>query len=351
MAKFDVENMVTERVIAMLEEGNIPWNKPWFGAKNGAFSHKTGKPYSLLNQILLGDDHEYTTKAEIRRHKNAKLRKGSKPKQVVFWKFYPRTVTLEDGTEEEHNFAILRYYNVFDIADVDGMAPRERRKIGTAEADEQAEEIVENYVAKSGVRISRNGVSNEAFYNPTSDCIVVPELDQYDETAEYYSTLFHEMTHSTGHKSRLDRLESSAYFGDDDYSKEELVAELGAASLVNYCGLEVPESFRNSVAYIQGWLKALKDDKKLIISAAGRAQKAVNYILGDTAEIDEAETEKVEKPENAVEVLEEAEKTAEEPKTEEQTEQPKIEEVPTVTEQSVEELNATKAVGEQLEFM
>ena len=105
-------------------------------------------------------------------------------------------------------------------------------------------------------------------------------MKQFAETAEYYSTAFHELTHSTGHHSRLNRLEKFTFFGTEAYSKEELVAEIGAAALVNAAGLETASSFRNSTAYIQNWLSVLKNDKRFIVSAAGKAEKAVNLILG-----------------------------------------------------------------------
>lgn len=107
----------------------------------------------------------------------------------------------------------------------------------------------------------------------------MPEFAQYTSISEYYSTLFHKLTHSTGHVSRLNRLSKEAHFGSEAYSKEELIAELGAAFLVNHVGLETDGSFRNSAGYIQSWLKALKDDKRLIVSAAGKADKAVAMIL------------------------------------------------------------------------
>ena len=117
-------------------------------------------------------------------------------------------------------------------------------------------------------------------YRPSTDEIVLPIRKQFVSTAEYYSTVFHELTHSTGHKSRLNRLDRTAFFGTEAYSKEELVAEIGAATLVNFCGLETPASFRNNAAYIQNWLQVLKNDTRFIVSAAGKAEKAVNLILG-----------------------------------------------------------------------
>lgn len=121
---------------------------------------------------------------------------------------------------------------------------------------------------------------DRAYYRPATDTVVLPIRKQFMSTAEYFSTAFHELVHSTGHKSRLDRLDRVAAFGSEDYSKEELIAEIGAAALVNHTGLETPDSFRNNAAYIQNWLQVLKDDKRFIVSAAGKAEKAVNLILG-----------------------------------------------------------------------
>ena len=121
---------------------------------------------------------------------------------------------------------------------------------------------------------------DRAFYRPTTDSITLPLMAQFTATAEYYSTAFHELTHSTGHASRLNRLEKVAFFGTEAYSKEELVAEIGASALVNHAGLETSRSLRNSVAYIQNWLSVLKNDKRFIVSAWGKAEKAVNLILG-----------------------------------------------------------------------
>ena len=125
--------------------------------------------------------------------------------------------------------------------------------------------------------------SNKAFYSPSYDRVVVPMKEQYENINEYYSTTFHELTHSTGHKSRLDRLETGAIasFGSETYSKEELVAEIGSASLMNMLGIETPQTFKNSTAYIQNWLQVLKNDNRFIVSASSKAEKAVNYILGE----------------------------------------------------------------------
>ena len=147
-----------------------------------------------------------------------------------------------------------------------------------AEALDVAQDIIYDYLSREGVKMTHTE-GDQAFYRPSTDSITLPLLAQFKETAEYYSTAFHELTHSTGHSTRLNRLDKTAYFGSEAYSKEELIAEIGAAALVNHAGLETANSFRNSAAYVQNWLKILRDDKRFIVSAAGRAEKAVNLIL------------------------------------------------------------------------
>ena len=144
-----------------------------------------------------------------------------------------------------------------------------------ASPDEAAEAIITEYAQREGVTIEhREG--DAAFYQPATDRIVLPLLKQFSETAEYYGTAFHEMVHSTGHLKRLARLDTTANFGGEEYSKEELVAEIGSAALVHYAGLETPASFTNSAAYVQNWLTVLKSDKRFIVSAPGQIRKSHN---------------------------------------------------------------------------
>ena len=123
--------------------------------------------------------------------------------------------------------------------------------------------------------------SNEAYYSPSRDTVVVPMKEQYQHINEYYSTTFHELVHSTGHKNRLNRLETTAVasFGSETYSKEELVAEIGSATILSALEIETKRTFTNSIAYIQNWLNVLKNDNHFIISASSQAEKAVDYIL------------------------------------------------------------------------
>ena len=272
----DIYAAVTERIIEQMEQGIIPWQKPWIS--NGkAVSHATGKAYSLLNQLMLGRPGEYLTFKQCQAA-GGKVKKGAKSSMVVFWKWIEQE---DEETHEKKEVPFLRYYNVFHIDQCEGITTKYTTEAAFpdgAEVLEAAQEIVYDYLGRTGVKLSHSE-GDRAFYRPSTDEVVLPIRKQFVSTAEYYSTVFHELTHSTGHPSRLNRLARPSFFGTEDYSKEELVAEIGAATLVNHVGLETGSSLRNSAAYIQNWLKVLKDDKRFIASAAGRAEKAVNLIL------------------------------------------------------------------------
>ena len=264
---------ITNRIISEMEKGVILWRKPWV-ARGAAISHTTGKPYSLLNQMLLGRAGEYITYKQALAE-GGHVKKGAKARMVVFWKFLE---TEDEETGEEKKVPLLRYYNVFHIDDCEGIKAKYAEPLpNTSEADANAENMIAAYVARSGVRIEHTE-GDRAYYQPATDKIVLPLLAQFKETAEYYGTAFHEMVHSTGHQSRLARLDGTAFFGSENYSKEELIAEIGSAALVSLAGLETEKSFRNNAAYVQNWLQVLRNDNKFIVSAAGKAEKAVEYI-------------------------------------------------------------------------
>ena len=272
----DIYAAVTDRIIAQMEQGVIPWVKPWYS--NGkAVSHATGKAYSLLNQMLLGRPGEYITFRQCQ-EAGGKVKKGEKSSMVVFWKWIEQE---DEETGETKEVPFLRYYNVFHIDQCEGITAKytqENTFSDGASTVEHAQEIIYDYLSREGVKLSHQE-GDRAFYRPATDEIVLPVRKQFISTAEYYSTVFHEIAHSTGHPSRLNRLDKVAAFGSDVYSKEELVAEIGAAALISHCGLDTSTSLRNNAAYIQNWLSVLKGDKRFIVSAAGKAEKAVNLIL------------------------------------------------------------------------
>lgn len=294
----DIYQMVTDRIIDQLGKGVIPWRKPWatMGTNNPdevAISHETGKSYSFLNQLLCGGPGEYVTFNQVQKL-GGKIKKGEKSRIIVFWHQYIRKseddiiTTPEDAAEDENvRYGwYLKYYNVWNIDQCEGIESRWKKVAGVTEEprlkpEAAAEKIVEEYLAQPSHPELVIKISNKACYQPALDRVIAPQLSQYENVAEYYSTLFHELGHSTGHKDRLNRkgVANFDFFGSHQYSLEELVAEMTAAMLVTEAGLDAEKAFMNSVAYIQSWYNTLKNDPKMFVTAAGAAEKAAKWIL------------------------------------------------------------------------
>ena len=277
----DTYELVTNRILEMLDKGIVPWQKPWCGGLDGAVSYSSGKPYSLLNQFLLGRTGEYLTWKQIC-DLGGSVKKGSASNFVVFFKMIVTSEYKKNdkGEMEEvvKKIPVLRHYSVFHISDCEGIESKMEKRLNTdLKPVDEAEKVVSDYFGRESCRLDVIN-TNRACYSPSADRVQVPLMEQYKIVEEYYSTLFHEMTHSTGHSSRLAR-EFGSFFDNEAYSKEELIAEIGSAFLCNKCGLDSEKAFTNSVAYIKSWAKALKQDKFLIVSAASKAEKAVRYIL------------------------------------------------------------------------
>lgn len=279
----NVYELVTNRIIEQLENNIVPWEKPWGGTLDGAFNRVSKKPYSILNQMLLKYGGEY---ASFKQWKDlgGHIRKGEKSEIVVFWKMYPIKEKQDDGTEIIKTIPLLKYINVFHISQVDGVEPLKQKVTHDIEPIDKAEKILNDYWNRENITIE-HVKGDKAFYSPMFDKIQLPLFEQFKQSEEYYSTAFHESVHSTMKTSRCNRQEDRkgkvVSFGSEEYSKEELVAEVGSAQLMNIVGIETTKSFRNSTAYIQSWLKVLRNDNKFIVSASSKAEKAVNYILGN----------------------------------------------------------------------
>lgn len=291
MEKDGVYRMVTDKVVEMINQGRIPWHKPWHfsgDAKDSAINYVTRRPYSMLNQWVLDESGEYLTFKQIQAL-GGKVKKGAKSRFVVFFTQVPYTKTNEKtGEEVEKTYPLLRYYNVFHIKDTEGI-PSKIDAVETpvieAPMDAEADAAIDLYVKSQPTLTFQNDKpSSQAYYSPSKDKVVVPMRSQFDEMAEYYSTAFHELTHSTLIESRCNRTKEKAgvsMFGSKNYSREELVAEMGAAMLCSNFGIDTEKAFRNSVAYLQSWASHLKEDVKAIVFAAGKAEKAARYILGE----------------------------------------------------------------------
>jgi antirestriction protein ArdC len=316
--KADAYGIVTDRLIEAMEQGTVPWDKPWRNREGvGPTSLSTGKAYRGINvwilsieSMLKGYTSQYwatfkqakeqavkTARAEgreiVEKTSGARswyvevidgeeaafmggVRKGEKGTQVVLWK----PVKKEDKkTGETSRFLILKHFTVFNLDQCDGVEEPERIEVDADYTDgpiESAQAIVDAWIAKP--RITHGG--NSAHYSPAFDYVAMPEMGQFDSSESYYAVLFHELAHSTGHESRLKRksLIQPAPFGSEDYSQEELVAEFAAAFLTGEAGIEVP--VERSASYLANWLQVLKNDRKMLVTAAAQAQKAADFVLG-----------------------------------------------------------------------
>ena len=276
--RVDAYQVITDRIIGLLEAGTVPWHKPWSGSGE-AKNLTTGKPYRGINRLLLNitafTSPYWATFNQINK-RGGRVRKGEKSMPVVLWKW----IEKEDSkTGETVELPLLRYYRVFNLDQVEGIEPPEDDQAEEQEFTpiERCERIIQAMPTKP-MGIFRH---QRAFYSPDLDLINMPRPEAFDSTEYFYSSLFHEMAHSTGHLSRLNRptLTDMAPSGSTNYSKEELVAEMTAAMLCGVTGI-VKQTIDNSAAYINAWLKRLSEDRRLVVQAASLAQKAADYIQG-----------------------------------------------------------------------
>jgi antirestriction protein ArdC len=211
------------------------------------------------------------------------VRKGQKASPVVFWKF-PIRVKGQAVNPESKEFPFAKMYSVFNVEQLDGVPAALPFDVVPFDSIASAETVVNNFMSGPSHPTLGHGGSR-AYFQPSADHVQMPNRESFSTPAGYYSTLFHEFTHSTGVKARLDREELSGihHFGDCDYSKEELTAEFGAAFLCGESGIANEQILTNSDAYIQGWVKKLKNDKTMIMQASQRAQKAADFILNRNA--------------------------------------------------------------------
>ena len=278
-----VYQKITDRIVELLERGVVPWHKPWVGgAADKPKNLNSGKPYRGINVFMLhaaGFESPWWLTFKQARERGGHVRKGEHGWPVVFWKFLEVGGTDEDGKLINKNVPLLRQYTVFNVDQCEGVEAPAPAGCQTFDFDsiDEADRIVRAMPKQPPIRHDEN----RAYYRPSTDTVNMPKPERFSQPTEYYSTLFHELTHATGHASRLDRKLGSrlAAFGTPDYSREELVAEMGAAFLCGQAAI-VQQTIENSAAYIGGWLKKLRSDKRLVVTAAAQAQKAADFILG-----------------------------------------------------------------------
>ena len=279
-----VRQIITDRILEQLAHGVIPWRKPWVGS-DSAWNRRNGKSYSFINQMLLDDIGEYATFNAIKKE-GGHINKGAKGSYVL--EFFCNERELKDkngeimlddnGDPMTRKWWSMRYENVFNIekdTDLTMKYNKDMNKRFDGKPIDVAEDCFMHYVTTQGIQF-KTDTEGRAYYAPLLDMIHLPNMDQFEVIEEYYSTAFHEAAHSTGHGSRLNRLDSRGY---DSYGKEELVAELTSAAVCNTLGIECESTFQNSASYIDNWSKAIKGGEADIISASTFADKAFALIF------------------------------------------------------------------------
>jgi len=272
--KFDAYQDVTDRILAKMDDGELPpWCRTWTTA--GAPKNlSSGKAYRGINVFLLllqPFSSPYWVTFKQAKDKGGSVRKGEKGTRILFWK-----ILNKEKEGKETSFPLLRTYTVFNTDQCEGLdVPAVEGCSNSDDPIPDCEAIVAGYPLPRPER-----QKGKPSYAPFLDTVRMPRMDEFTGAEEYYSTLFHELAHSTGHVDRLDRdLMKVPEFGSADYSREELVAEFSASFLCAAGGIS-PRTIDNQAAYLAGWRKKLKADPKMVIYAAQRAQKAAEYILG-----------------------------------------------------------------------
>lgn len=298
MQKSNVYAIVTDRIIQQLQKGIIPWRQTW--SNKGAICNLISKkPYNGFNSMLLAAG-AYSQPWFLTFKQcyalGGTIRSGEHGWPVIFWK---RSYQLNDGSYSDGKTLtpaqrltsqvsyLLRYYRVWNVTQCDGIDSH-IPPLSTVIHNpiQEAEAIIRGY--KTSPPIKRGG--NQAFYSPNLDFVQMPVQDAFESSAAYYTVLFHELTHSTGHSKRLNRKEvanATIQFASCDYSKEELVAEMGACFLSNHAGILFESTIQNSASYIQSWISKLQNEPMMLVNASAKAQAAANYILNITTTMPE----------------------------------------------------------------
>ena len=274
--KQDIHQEVTNSIIRALEEGNVPWHKPWKGGGGGLPQRSTGEHYNGINVLILwsasmehgfSNDHWFTYQQA--KKLGAQVTKGSKSTTVIYYSTFKK----EDATGKIETIPFMKSYRVFNADQIEGLP----EKYSTPKEENTSTitpiETLETFFNSTGAIIHHGG--NKAFYTPADDFIRMPERDTFHNAMGYYSTLAHECIHWTGHAKRLDRL--GKFSNEKEYAFEELVAEIGSCFLT--ARLNYEPNFDQSGAYIKTWLKALKSDKRFIFKASSKASAAANYLF------------------------------------------------------------------------
>lgn len=286
--KFDVAKMVTEKILEALDKNIVPWRKTWNYNGDGFKNIRSKKEYSGVNVLLLSMSTNasgynsnlwmtYKQCSEL----GGNIKKGSKATTVVYYRILESNTgdKDKDGNDIKKRFPLLKYYNVFNLNQTENIPeeklPKNDEEKKEIKPIEECEKVIKGYKDCPEINVGKPA------YIPALDKIKMPTIQSFEDKSYYYSTAFHEFSHSTGSKNRLNRegVANFDQFGSEKYSLEELISEISATFLSNKCGLDSEKLFENSISYISHWKEKLSKEPKLIIQASSKAQKATDYIL------------------------------------------------------------------------
>lgn len=271
---------VTSQVIASLESGVVPWRKPWTTCPPPV-NAVSKRPYRGVNLLLLGmscfADHRWITLRQANEI-GGRVKKGEKSSTAIFWKRIEARCGEGHEQESARIIPLLRYYNVFNVEQCENLGLpgiSNESALGEELRIQAAEAVVAGMPSPPNIREG----GSAAWYRPADDLVQVPRIGSFVTADHYYATLFHELAHATGHPTRLARPEvfGEIQYGSGDYGREELVAELASAFVCASLGLD-NSLVENAASYLDGWLQCLQRDQKLLLLAAGQAQRASDFI-------------------------------------------------------------------------
>ena len=298
MPKYDVYEEVTNQIIAALEQGVKPWECPWQTNAAALPLRVTGDSYRGINYVLLSlkawaEGYRNPVWMTFKQAKDlgGMVRKGEKSSLVVKYGTFEAKEDGQEGEAEAKTRGYLKAYRVFNVQQIDGLedqfpTPEETEPLATRPI-EQLSHVAAAMIESMVVGYAEGG--DRACYIPSKDQVHMPELPKFKAAELFYSTLFHELSHATGHADRCDRTKEKggSKFGNAIYAMEELVAEISAAMMGAQLGFQ-PGHIEDSAAYVQSWLKVLRDDKRAIVRAAAAAQRSADYLMAKAGEFAEA---------------------------------------------------------------
>lgn len=293
-----VYEMVTKRILQRMMQGEIPWRQTYYIRKDGKHPYSnyvTGKPYSLLNRMLLGDPGEYATLKQIN-DMGGTLTPGSKGRFVIYWGEYVPKENKEEaerleqeGKDTSHlKVRFPKYYYVFNVKDAQGL-PERPSDAQPPMQEAQSPVDIADLAVKDYLRQTKVGIvtdpSLEPAYIPTTDSVQTPGKQAFALEEDYYASLFDSLVHSTATENRCDRKREYEKLADNNMSvKEELIAEIGSSMILSVAGMKRDETHQQLAAECQRWVKEMQNDFRLIVNASSAAEKAAKMILGEFAE-------------------------------------------------------------------